>query len=124
LSNFTNGASGHCRQVPNFKARPSYADGLLCRRNILRFNQLQHEEDLANLPPWRFRKAAGADSAGEGTEMVRLFKEFFCDQKGLTMIEYALIAALIATTLITALTNMGATLKTCYTTVNTTLSTA
>ncbi len=29
--------------------------------------------------------------------MVRLFRDFFCDQKGLTMIEYALIAALIAT---------------------------
>ena len=40
------------------------------------------------------------------------------------MIEYALIAALIATTLITALTNMGVTLKTFYTSINTSLSSA
>jgi pilus assembly protein Flp/PilA len=56
--------------------------------------------------------------------MVRLFRDFFCDQKGLTMIEYALIAALIATTLVTALTNMGVSLKSFYTTINSTLATA
>ena len=56
--------------------------------------------------------------------MLRLFREFRCDQKGLSMIEYALIAALIASTLITALTNMGVTLKSFYTTINTALTTA
>lgn len=56
--------------------------------------------------------------------MVRLFRGFFCDQKGLTLIEYALIAALIATTLVTALTNLGVSLKSFYTSINTTLSTA
>jgi Flp pilus assembly pilin Flp len=56
--------------------------------------------------------------------MVRIFRDFFCDQKGLTLIEYALIAALIATTLVTALTNMGVSLKSFYTTINSTLATA
>ena len=56
--------------------------------------------------------------------MLRLFREFRCDQKGLSMIEYALIAALIASTLITAMSNLGVSLKSFYTSINTTLGTA
>ena len=40
------------------------------------------------------------------------------------MIEYALIAALIASTLVTVLTTMGVTLKSFYSTINTTLASA
>ncbi len=56
--------------------------------------------------------------------MVRLIREFGGDRKGLTLIEYALIAALITTTLVGILTNMGTTLKSFYTTISTTLASA
>jgi Flp pilus assembly pilin Flp len=56
--------------------------------------------------------------------MVRLFKGFFCDQKGLTLIEYALIAALITLTLVTMLTSMGVTMKSFYATISASLSSA
>ena len=56
--------------------------------------------------------------------MVRLIRDFGGDQKGLTLIEYGLIAALVATTLVTALANIGVTLKSYYTTISTTLASA
>jgi pilus assembly protein Flp/PilA len=59
-----------------------------------------------------------------GEAMVRLLREFGADRRGLSLIEYGLIAALIATTLVTALSNMGTTLKTFYTTISTTLASA
>lgn len=56
--------------------------------------------------------------------MLRLIREFGADQRGLSLIEYGLIAALVAVTLVTTLTNLGVTLKTFYTSISTTLSTA
>lgn len=48
-----------------------------------------------------------------------MLKKFFSikAQKGVTMIEYALIAALVAVVSITALTNVGTKLKTVFTTI-------
>jgi len=60
----------------------------------------------------------------EGTYMVRLFRDLFCDQKGLTLIEYALLAALITLTLVTTLTSMGASMKSFFTTISASLSSA
>jgi pilus assembly protein Flp/PilA len=56
--------------------------------------------------------------------MVRLIRDFGADQRGLSLIEYGLIAALVAATLVTALTNIGSTLKTFYTTISMTLASA
>jgi len=56
--------------------------------------------------------------------MFRLLRDLGCDQKGLTMIEYALLASMITIILIGTLESMGVTLKSFFTTVNTTLTTA
>jgi pilus assembly protein Flp/PilA len=59
-----------------------------------------------------------------GGPMVRLIRDFGADQRGLSLIEYGLIAALVAATLVAALANIGTTLKTFYTTISTTLASA
>ena len=56
--------------------------------------------------------------------MFRLIRELRCDQKGLTLIEYALLASMITIILIGTLQSMGVTLKSFFTTVNATLTTA
>jgi Flp pilus assembly pilin Flp len=56
--------------------------------------------------------------------MVRLIRDFGADRKGITLIEYALLAALVATTAITILAGIGVTLKSFYTTISTELSSA
>jgi len=56
--------------------------------------------------------------------MVRLFRDFFCDQKGITLIEYALLAALITLTLVAMLTSMGASMKSIFGMINASLTTA
>jgi pilus assembly protein Flp/PilA len=56
--------------------------------------------------------------------MRRLIRDFGADRSGLSLIEYGLIAALVAMTVVTLLTNVGVTLKTFYTTISTALSTA
>ena len=56
--------------------------------------------------------------------MVRFIRDFGADRQGLTMIEYALIAALVATTLVTTLSSLGGTIKTFYTTISTNLASA
>jgi len=56
--------------------------------------------------------------------MVRLIRDFGADQRGLSLIEYGLIAAVVAATLVAALANIGTTLKTFYTTISTTLASA
>jgi pilus assembly protein Flp/PilA len=47
------------------------------------------------------------------------FKNLVRDEQGATAIEYGLIAALIAATAITAMTNVGSTLRGTFTNVNT-----
>lgn len=53
--------------------------------------------------------------------MKKLFARFAKDESGATAIEYGLIAALIAVVLITVLTNIGSSLNTKFTAVNTAL---
>ena len=56
--------------------------------------------------------------------MFRLIRELRCDQKGLTMIEYALLASMLAIVAIGTLQSMGTSLKSLFTTVNNSLTTA
>ena len=57
--------------------------------------------------------------------MVRLIRGIACDQEGLTLIEYALIAALVATIMVGMLMSLGVTLKSFYlNTINSALATA
>ena len=57
--------------------------------------------------------------------MVRLIREIASDQDGLTLIEYALIAALVATIMVGMLMSLGISLKNFYlNTINSALSTA
>lgn len=51
-------------------------------------------------------------------------KRLLNDESGATAIEYGLIAALVSVAAITALTNMGSSLKTMFTTVSSALGTA
>ena len=56
--------------------------------------------------------------------MLRLIRDLKSDKKGVTMIEYALIAGLISVVAIALLTGMGRSVKNIFTTINTALSTA
>jgi len=50
------------------------------------------------------------------------FKRLVRDEQGATAIEYGLIAALIAVAAITAMTNLGSTLRGTFTNVNTNMT--
>ena len=56
--------------------------------------------------------------------MLRAFREFRSDREGVTLIEYALIAALISIVAITLLTAVGGKVKNIFTSVNTSLTNA
>ncbi len=56
--------------------------------------------------------------------MFRTLKQFFSDESGATAIEYGLIAALVSVAAIGALTAMGGSLETMFTSVSTTLEEA
>jgi pilus assembly protein Flp/PilA len=56
--------------------------------------------------------------------MLRLFRDFSTDREGVTMIEYALIAALVSIVAISLLAAMGGKVKNLYSTVNGALTTA
>ena len=56
--------------------------------------------------------------------MSKCFKLFCDDESGATAIEYALIAALVSVAAIGALTTMGNTLDTLFTTVSNSMNTA
>ena len=56
--------------------------------------------------------------------MLRLIRDLKKDIKGVTMIEYALIAGLISVVAIALLTGMGSSVKNIFTTINTALTTA
>ena len=54
--------------------------------------------------------------------MISLIRRFGADRSCLSLIEYGLIVALIAITLITIMTNLGVTLSGFYNTISTTLA--
>ena len=56
--------------------------------------------------------------------MLKRFKHFCDDESGATAIEYGLIAALVSVAAIGALTTMGESLKTMFTTVSNSMSAA
>ena len=56
--------------------------------------------------------------------MLRLIRDFKSDNKGVTMIEYALIAGLISVVAILLLTAMGSSVKNIFTSINSALTTA
>ena len=56
--------------------------------------------------------------------MLKVFRAFSKDESGATAIEYGLIAALVSVAAIGALTAMGDSLSTMFSTVSTALSTA
>ncbi|MHA1151451.1 MAG: Flp family type IVb pilin [Alphaproteobacteria bacterium] len=56
--------------------------------------------------------------------MLKCFKLFCADESGATAIEYGLIAALVSVAAIGALTTMGNTLETLFTTVSNSMNTA
>jgi pilus assembly protein Flp/PilA len=53
--------------------------------------------------------------------MTSFFKRFVADETGATAIEYGLIVALIAVVIISAVTTLGTTLKTKFTSINSSL---
>ena len=57
-------------------------------------------------------------------KMYTFIKNFVKDESGATAIEYGLIAALVSVAAVTALTQMGGSLSTMFTTVSTTLNSA
>ncbi len=60
----------------------------------------------------------------EEITMLKCFKLFCDDESGATAIEYGLIAALVSVAAIGALTTMGNTLNTLFTTVSNAMNTA
>ena len=56
--------------------------------------------------------------------MYKVIKDFAKDESGATAIEYGLIAALVSVAAVTALTNVGTSLDTMFTSVSTTLNAA
>ena len=56
--------------------------------------------------------------------MLRLIRDLKSDKKGVTMIEYALIAGLISVVAIALLSAMGSSVKNIFTSINSALTTA
>jgi pilus assembly protein Flp/PilA len=56
--------------------------------------------------------------------MLRLIRELKSDKKGVTMIEYALIAGLVSVVAIAMLTAMGTSVNNLYSNINSALTTA
>ena len=56
--------------------------------------------------------------------MLKLIKDFAKDDSGATAIEYGLIAALVSVAAVTALTSVGSSLDTMFSSVSTTLDNA
>jgi len=56
--------------------------------------------------------------------MIRLIRDLVGDRKGLTLVEYALIAGLLTLACVAVLTSMGSSLNNLYSTFNLDLSSA
>lgn len=50
--------------------------------------------------------------SGGGAPMLRRLRLLFSDRRGVTMIEYALVASLISITIVAAVTSIGTTIST------------
>jgi pilus assembly protein Flp/PilA len=59
-----------------------------------------------------------------GKIIVRILRDLRLNEKGVTMIEYALIAGLVSIVAVSLLSAMGGKLKNLFTTVNSALTTA
>ena len=57
-------------------------------------------------------------------DMLRSIKRFLAEEAGVTMVEYALIAALVAIAAVTILSTMGTSISKIFSRVNSALSTA
>ena len=56
--------------------------------------------------------------------MLAMFRDFRSDKKGVTLIEYALIAGLVSVVSISLLTSVGSKVKNVFSSVNSSLTTA
>ena len=56
--------------------------------------------------------------------MVRLIRDFVGERRGITLVEYALIAGLITLACVAILTTMGSSLSNLYSSLNSSLSSA
>jgi pilus assembly protein Flp/PilA len=74
----------------------------------------------AHSAAWKFGFVAGR-SLEEEPQMFQSIKKFVADESGVTAIEYALIASLIAVVIITAVTTVGTKVSTVFTEIGTTL---
>jgi pilus assembly protein Flp/PilA len=70
-----------------------------------------------------FNDSAGSSNSLEN-EMLRLIRDLKSDKRGVTMIEYALIAGLVSVVAIAMLTAMGTSVNNLYSTINSALTTA
>ena len=57
-------------------------------------------------------------------DMLRLLRDLRSDKKGVTLVEYALIAGLISVVCIALLTSMGSVISNLFSTINSALSSA
>ena len=64
------------------------------------------------------------ESAERRNDMLRLIRDLKADRKGVTMIEYALIAGLVSVVAIAMLSAMGVTVNSLYSTINAALTSA
>ena len=72
-----------------------------------------------------YRAQSGRATSPQWTRsMASLLKQFAADQTGATSIEYALIAVLVGIAIISAVTALGSSLKSIFTTVSSTVNTA
>jgi pilus assembly protein Flp/PilA len=74
---------------------------------------------------WKFCGSEGIiETIDMENAMLRLIRDLKADKRGVTMIEYALIAGLVSVVAIAMLTAMGTSVNNLYSTINSALTTA
>ena len=56
--------------------------------------------------------------------MARLLRDFRADQRGVTIIEYALVACLISVVVLSLVTSMGTSIRSLFSSINSAMTTA